>query len=284
MRDPQEIINNFCCALEREYDGENPFLDSEEHRIFRKYYGSLGNRVQRHLHKNLYRSRLRYITNLLLSLKDSHILDAGCGLGSESLLFSCLGANVVGVDLNEERLKVAEKRKLFYRDLIKGKVEFILGNVFEVIKKQKFDIVWMNEAISHIHPAEEFLKLAHKQLNPEGRVVISEGNGGNPYILLKRFIETGHWSWTSRFVQGPEMGSKVGYAVERLFSCKQITNILVEAGYFIGHLEFTYFIPVFPTRNYKIISKIVRKLEHWLERQKFIRLAALGYRVEARIK
>jgi len=282
VKDPQEIINNFYCALEREYDGKNPFLDSEEYRIFRKYYGSLRNKARRYLYKNLYQSRLRYITNLLLSLKGPHILDAGCGLGSESLLFSSLGANVVGVDLNEERLKVAEKRKLFYKDLIKGKVKFILGNVFEVIKKQKFDIVWMNEAISHIHPAEEFLKLAHKQLNPEGRVIISEGNGGNPYILLKRFIETGHWSWTSHFVQGLETSSKVGYAVERLFSCKQIKNILMEAGYFIGHLEFTYFIPIFPIRNYKIY-KMISKLERWLERQKFSRLAALSYRVEARI-
>ena len=157
MKESQEIINNFCYALEREYDGKNPFLDSEEYGIFRKYYGSLRNKARRYVYKSLYQSRLRYITNLLPSLKRPLILDAGCGLGSESLLFSFLGANVVGVDLNEARLKVAEKRKLFYRDLIRGEAEFVLGNVFEVIKKQKFDIIWMNESISHIHPAERFL-------------------------------------------------------------------------------------------------------------------------------
>lgn len=282
MKESQEIINNFCYALEREYDGKNPFLDSEEYGIFRKYYGSLRNKARRYVYKSLYQSRLRYITNLLPSLRRPLILDAGCGLGSESLLFSFLGANVVGVDLNEARLKLAEKRKLFYKDLIKGKVEFLLGDVFKIIKRQKFDIIWMNESISHIHPAERFLKLAYQQLNPGGRVIISEGNGGNPYILLKRFMETGRWSWTSHFVQGPQTSTKVGYAVERLFTCKQITNILLEAGYFIGHVEFTCFIPVFLIRNYKMF-KIINRLERWLEKQKFSRVAALSYRIEAKV-
>lgn len=282
MKESQEIINNFCCALEREYDGKNPFLDSKEYGIFRKYYGSLRNKARRYVYKSLYQSRLRYITNLLPSLKRPLILDAGCGLGSESLLFSFLGANVVGVDLNEARLKLAEKRKLFYKDLIKGKVEFLLGDVFKIIKRQKFDIIWMNESISHIHPAERFLKLAYQQLNPGGRVIISEGNGGNPYILLKRFMETGRWSWTSHFVQGPQTSTKVGYAVERLFTCKQITNILLEVGYFIGHVEFTYFIPVFLIRNHKMF-KIISRLEQWLEKQKFSRVTALSYRIEAKV-
>lgn len=282
MKESQEIINNFCYALEREYDGKNPFLDSKEYGIFRKYYGSLRNKARRYVYKSLYQSRLRYITNLLPSLKRPLILDAGCGLGSESLLFSFLGANVVGVDLNEARLKLAEKRKLFYKDLIKGKVEFLLGDVFKIIKRQKFDIIWMNESISHIHPAERFLKLAYQQLNPGGRVIISEGNGGNPYILLKRFMETGRWSWASHFVQGPQTSTKVGYAVERLFTYKQITNILLEVGYFIGHVEFTYFIPVFLIRNYKML-KIISRLERWLEKQKFSRAAALSYRIEAKV-
>lgn len=283
MKGPKEIINDFYYALEQEYDGKNPFLDSEEYRTFRKYYyDSLRNKARRYLYKNLYQNRLRYITNLLLSLRSPLILDAGCGLGSESILFSSLGAKVVSVDLNEERLKVAEKRKLFYKDLVKGRVEFIFGDVFEIIKMRKFDIVWMNESISHIHPAEEFLQIAHHQLNSGGRVIISETNGGNPYILLKRFMETGSWSWRSRFVKDPKRGSEVGYAVERLFTFKQITNILMQAGYFIGHVELTHFIPIFLIRNYKIFETINR-LEKWLEKKKFNRGAALSYRIEGKI-
>lgn len=282
MRNPREFIADFYTALEREYDGKNPFLDSEENRIFRKYYGALRNKFRRYLYKNLYHSRLRYITSLLLSLRNTDILDAGCGLGSESLLFSSLGANVLGVDLNEVRLKVAKKRKLFYRDLMKGKLEFVLGNVFEVIKKQKFDIVWMNESISHIHPAEDFLRLAHEQLNPGGRVIISEGNGGNPYILLKRILKTGSWSWTPYFVKTPEANGRVGYAIERLFTVKEIRDILTEAGYFITHLEFTYFLSIFSIGRFEK-SGLITKLEQLLKRRKFGPLAALSYRIEGKV-
>ena len=281
MKGPKEIINDFYYALEQEYDGKNPFLDFEEYRIFRKYYcGSFRSKARRYLYKNLYQNRLRYITNLLLSLRSPLILDAGCGLGSEALLFSSLGAKVVGVDLNEERLKVAEKRKSFYKDLIMGKIEFILGDVFEMIKMRKYDFVWMNESVSHIHPAEKFLQIARHQLNSGGRIIISETNGGNPYILLKRFMKTGCWVWRSCFVEDPETKSKVGYAVERLFTCSQIADILIRAGYLIGHVEFTHFIPVFLIRNHKMF-KMISRLERWLEKQKFSRKAALSYQIEA---
>lgn len=283
MRDSQEIIDDFCSSLKREYDGENHFLNSEELKIFRKYYGPLKNRIRQHLYERLYSSRLGYISNLLPTLKRPLILDAGCGLGSESILFSIFGANVLGVDLNKERLKIAEKRKIFYKDLMRGKVEFIPANVFEVIKETKFDVVWMNESISHIHPAEQFLELLYERLNPGGRVIISEGNGSNLYLLVKRFLKTGHWSWKSRFVQETGRGCKVGYAVERLFSIGEIAKVLKDAGYAVGYIEFTYFIPNLSSIGHKV-SKGTERFERWLERKKFARMVALSYRIEGKLR
>lgn len=282
MKDSLEIFNDFFSILEREYDKGNPFLDSDGYRRFQSYYRrSFKNKARRYLYKNLYHSRLRYMINLLFNLRNPIILDAGCGLGSESIFFSFLGAKVVGVDLEEKMIKAAEKRKLFYKDLIKGEVEFVLGDVFEVIKKQKFDIVWMNEAISHIYPDEWFLKLAHKQLNPGGRVIISEGNGDNPCVRARQVIQTGHWSWTTHFVQDPRTGKKVAYTGERLFSLKQITSILEKTGYSIGHVELTYF-TVFFLKRYRVINEIMRGLEQWLDKRKFSRLLGLSYRIEGK--
>jgi len=280
MKDSLGVFNDFYSLLEREYEGGNPFLDSNGYRRFQRYYHrSFKNKARRYLFKNLYYSRVRYMINLLFTLKNPIILDAGCGLGSESILFSFLGAKVVGVDLEEEKIKTAEKRKLFYKDLIKGKIEFVLGNVFEVIKKQKFDIVWMNEAISHIHPAEEFLKLAHQQLNPGGRIIISEGNGGNPCILLRRFIETGHWSWTIRCMGDRKTGKRVEYARERLFTLGEMASILRKSGYSIGHMEFTQF-TVFFANRFRVFSKTIKRLEKWLGKRKLSGLLAINYRIE----
>jgi len=282
MKDSSGIFNDFFSILEREYDSGNPFLDSDGYRLFKRYYRrSFNNKLRRALYKKSYYSRLHYMINLLFNSRNPIILDAGCGLGSESIFFSSLGAKVVGVDIKENMVKVAEKRKLFYRDLIRRKVEFVLGNVFEVIKKQKFDIIWMNEAISHIHPAEGFLKLAHRQLNPGGRVIISEGNADNPCIRVRQVIQTGHWSWDAYFVQDPRTGKKVGYTTERMFSLEQIGSILKRAGYSIGRVELTHFTILF-FKRYRIINEIMRGLEQWLDKQEFRRFLALSYRIEGK--
>jgi len=280
MKDSLGYFNEFFSLLEREHDGGNPFLDSNGYRRFQRYYGpSFKNKARRYLFKNLYYSRLRYMINLLFCLKNPTILDAGCGLGSESIFFSFLGAKVLSVDLEEEKIKTAEKRKLFYKDLINGEVEFALGNVFEIVRKQKFDIIWMNEAISHIHPAEKFLKLAYGQLNPGGRVIISEGNAGNPCVLLRRFLETGHWSWTTRCTEDSKTGRKVECARERLFTLGEIASILRKIGYSIGHVEFTQF-TVFFANRFKVLSKTMERVEKWLGKQKFSGLLAITYRIE----
>lgn len=192
----EEIINDFYYLLISEYDGINPLLSQEEYTVFRKYYHFLG-KQRRYLYQDLYQRRLSYVTRLLLLNGGLSILDAGCGLGTESLFFSSLGAKVTAVDLNEPRLAVASKRKLFYGEF-KGEIDFILANVFEIVKKYQFDIIWMNEAISHIHPAEEFLRLAYRQLKPKGRILISDGNGASPYIRLKHFIREGRLSWLEK--------------------------------------------------------------------------------------
>lgn len=282
MKDSLGIFNDFFSILEREYDRGNPFLDSDGYKFFKRYYHrSFNNKLRRALYKKLYYGRLRYMINLLFNLRNPIILDAGCGLGSESIFFSSLGAEVVGVDIKEKMIKVAEKRELFYRDLIRRKVEFVLGNVFEAVKKQKFDIIWMNEAISHIHPAEGFLKLARRQLNPGGRVIISEGNPDNPCVRARQVIQMGRWSWDAYFVQDPRTEKKVGYTTERMFSLEQIGSILKRAGYSIGHVGLTYG-TIFFLKRYRVINKIMRRLEQWLDKRKFSRLLGLSYRIEGK--
>lgn len=282
MKDSLEIFNDFFSILEREYDRGNPFLDSDGYKFFKRYYHrSFDNKLRRALYKKLYYGRLSYMINLLFNLKNPIILDAGCGLGSESIFFSSLGAEVVGVDIKEKMIKTAEKRKLFYGDLIGRKVEFVLGNVFEAVKKQKFDIIWMNEAISHIHPAEDFLKLARRQLNPGGRVIISEGNGDNPCIRARQVIQMGRWSWDAYFVQDPRTGKKVGYTTERMFNLEQMGSILKKTNYSIGHVGLTYF-TIFCLQRYRVINEIMRGIEQWLDKRKFSRLLGLSYRIEGK--
>ena len=44
------------------------------------------------------------------------VIELGCGTGTSSLLFSLLGAEVIGVDLDADLIAICKKRTLFYRD------------------------------------------------------------------------------------------------------------------------------------------------------------------------
>ena len=64
-------------------------------------------------------SRHRYADTIQVLIhnikKDYKRLDAGCGVGSESILCSLLGGNVIGIDISS-RLDVAKKRISYYED------------------------------------------------------------------------------------------------------------------------------------------------------------------------
>ena len=85
------------------------------------------------------------------------ILDAGCGRGTDALLFAFLGADVVGVDINRRAVEFANSRKDFFRE--KGgeslSCRFAQGDVIKQVEEKQFDVVWIREAVSHIHPLEE---------------------------------------------------------------------------------------------------------------------------------
>jgi 2-polyprenyl-3-methyl-5-hydroxy-6-metoxy-1,4-benzoquinol methylase len=61
---------------------------------------------------NKYVRRVYPIINLISNFKNGNpkILDAGCGYGTESLLFACFGAEVMGFALRTERIEFAKKR------------------------------------------------------------------------------------------------------------------------------------------------------------------------------
>ena len=135
----------------------------EEVRDSKKLYGvSNSGRLKQYyfnlLKKSAYSNYIKYfyidrVIPLVKNIrKDIKILDAGCGLGTESLLCGILGANVTGIDISKERLNVAKNRINFYENKFQTKinVQFHYENILS--HANKYDIIWVNEAISHINP------------------------------------------------------------------------------------------------------------------------------------
>ncbi|CAP73721.1 uncharacterized protein PODANS_2_10820 [Podospora anserina S mat+] len=117
------------------------------------------------------------------------ILDVGCGIGGTSrFLARELAAHVTGITISSKQVQSAKKlsdssSKQYpdgeYIPLGPGKVRFIeldaetLGSYFTG-PDDKFDIVWISEALSHFPKKDLFFRNAFDVLKPGGKLVLAD--------------------------------------------------------------------------------------------------------------
>lgn len=112
-----------------------------------------------------------FIEDVFKISSDSHVLEIGCGEGGVLKAFTeereC---NVVGVDLDNQKLELA--RKMLAEELAKGQAKFIHKNIydpeFKEIFRDKFDLIILKDAIEHIPEQEKLLSYLHTFLKPDG--------------------------------------------------------------------------------------------------------------------
>lgn len=244
---PYQKVSYFWDVVERELEICHQFLCPEESAQLRRYYHAMVNASYRHLLHH--RDRMAQVQQYLIGSLEPGIkvLDAGCGTGSEAILCGILGASVTGVDLSMERLAVAGKRLIFYQEQIGEPVDvsFHAQSIFE-FPDDWFDVIWVQQAISHIEPADAFIKLCYQHLGPKGRLIIADSNALNPYAYFKAKKEQCKKKVTYTTKQDPKTGKEVPYAQERLFLATSITSILKANGFTIEKLAINGFCPYFP--------------------------------------
>ncbi len=109
------------------------------------------------------------------SLKGKKILEVGCGTGSSTIALAEQGAEVTGIDLDADALKVAEDRKKLYG----LDIELKFMNAAEIHKnyaKGSFDIIIFFATIEHMIHEERMIALKEtwNLLNPGGLWVVLE--------------------------------------------------------------------------------------------------------------
>jgi len=163
------------------------------------------------------------------------ILDAGSGYGTESLLFSLLGSEVTGVELVPERAQVAKSRIEYFASVWNAplRLQFVNADILRYLEKaEPFDIIWVMEAISHIHPPDVFLDLVGRKLKKGGKIIISDPNGLSPLAWLRSVKIRGSFKHkTHQRFKDPETGSPVDYGQERIFSVFGLKKMLIEKGF-----------------------------------------------------
>jgi len=85
-------------------------LSKKEKEIFLSYYYSYVKNFGQNIKNQYSRQSIDVIKLIEKSKKIPMLLEVGCGCGTESLFFALKGANVMGIDIRSNRLKVAKKR------------------------------------------------------------------------------------------------------------------------------------------------------------------------------
>jgi len=146
-----------------------------------------------------------------------------------------------------KRLAVAEKRLIFYQEQIGERIDvsFRAQSVFD-FPDDLFDVVWVQQAISHIEPADAFIKLCYQHLRSKGKLIIADNNALNPYAYFRAKKEQCKKGGIYTTKQDPKTGKEVPYARERLFSAPSIARMLKVNGFHIEELAIGGFCPYFP--------------------------------------
>ncbi|MCZ2845666.1 MAG: class I SAM-dependent methyltransferase [Candidatus Bathyarchaeota archaeon] len=197
-----------------------------------------------------YTERLIPLVTELKKIKgQAKVLDVGCGCGSETLLMSLLGVEVIGIDLVPYRVDFARSRIPYYQSLSQNllKIQFLNSNVFKYLETSEcFNIIWLIEAISHIHPAEEFLQLGFNRLHDNGLLIISDSNALNPVSWYRSCRIRGSVRWyTHKRFKDIDCGKPIEVAEERIFSIFRFKKKLARAGFKIERIEMSGFMGSF---------------------------------------
>jgi 2-polyprenyl-3-methyl-5-hydroxy-6-metoxy-1,4-benzoquinol methylase len=194
-------------------------------------------------------SRTRPMVELLAKMPAKNtpyqILDAGCGAGTESYTWAMTRPDiaVTGIDASAERIQIAQKRVPHFAQQSHHpcQVQFANDDVFDVLAEKPFDLVWVMEALSHIDPAERFVKAAHKALSENGYLVVSDSHLLNPMMAWRIWkIRRKNSQWrTEKVVKG----KTISYADERLFTIGQLTKLLESEGFRVVQSHFCIFFP-----------------------------------------
>jgi 2-polyprenyl-6-hydroxyphenyl methylase/3-demethylubiquinone-9 3-methyltransferase len=117
--------------------------------------------------------RLRYIEQAL-ALRDAQVVDVGCGGGILSEAMARRGANVLGIDLSQAVLDVAELHAIESKVALAYRT--IAAEELAVARPSAFDLVTCMEMLEHVPDPEATLAALATLVKPGGHIIVSTLN------------------------------------------------------------------------------------------------------------
>ena len=118
------------------------------------------------------------------------VFDAGCGFGSESYLFAALGAEVVAVDAEEEKIEIARARQPYFEELFGRRltIRFETADLdIYTPPVQDLSLTWIASVLANIPRQDAFLERLYQATRPGGEVMVTDMNLLNPLFVWKEW-------------------------------------------------------------------------------------------------
>lgn len=119
------------------------------------------------------------------------VLDLGCGLGMQSIIFALAGCKVLAVDIRPSCIEMCHKRKAYFEQRFGRKldIEFLCENFSEFSvegRESTIDAVFSMSAFSYILPLQDTVRKLSRLSRPDARVFLFEENIDHFYAAMFR--------------------------------------------------------------------------------------------------
>jgi len=120
------------------------------------------------------------VNYLFSNVQRPKILDLGCGIGTQSILYAMLGAEVIGIDLDSSALALLKKRQQFYQQVCERELNITIYEAnalkFDYDSIFPLDGVFSMFAFNMMQPSTKLLEKIVPALRIGGCLVIFDGN------------------------------------------------------------------------------------------------------------
>lgn len=268
---PYHRALDFYAHLRREVTQANTYLTQDDARQLQSHYPVMmspqNNPVQ--LTATIYAQRRQFPVAAILATEKPVVFDAGCGYGSESFLFASLGARVLAVDVDAEKIRIARLRQPYYEEIFQKQldIEFQVADLDAYIPPvDNLSLTWLASVLAAIPNQDRFLQRVYAATRPNGQVMISDMNLWNPLFLWGEWQRREHAKrMNAAFAQAADFGAmfhrhqRIGaryfsgangnvFDDVQFFSPATLKRLLHQVGFHSIQFHFSGYVPPFLAR------------------------------------